>query len=157
MVAVSNTSPLSNLAIIGRLDLLHFQFDAVWIPNAVRTELQHIPNPLALASLDQAFRSGWLRHRMVGHTQFAAALANDLDVGEAEAIALASELRADVLLIDEKKGREIARKPVCGFGEHWVFSSARKRQARSTCSNRKSRPSGSGPDSTSSRHRKQRS
>lgn len=40
MLVVSNTSPLLNLAIVHRLELLHQQFEAVLIPPAVREELQ---------------------------------------------------------------------------------------------------------------------
>jgi hypothetical protein len=36
------------------------------------------------------------------------ALGNDLDSGEAEAIALATEIQAGVLPIDDKKGRSVA-------------------------------------------------
>ncbi|SPE36702.1 conserved hypothetical protein [Candidatus Sulfopaludibacter sp. SbA6] len=39
-----------------------------------------------------------------------AALANDLDRCEAEAITLATEMQPDVLLIDEKQGRSFARR-----------------------------------------------
>jgi predicted nucleic acid-binding protein len=39
MPPVSNTSPLLNLAIIGRLSLLHQQFGEIWIPPAVVQEL----------------------------------------------------------------------------------------------------------------------
>jgi predicted nucleic acid-binding protein len=38
MVAVSDTSPISNLAFIGRLELLLSQFEEVCIPEAVRAE-----------------------------------------------------------------------------------------------------------------------
>jgi predicted nucleic acid-binding protein len=44
MPAVSNTSPIFNLACIGRLELLHQQFGEVWIPPSVETELGEIPN-----------------------------------------------------------------------------------------------------------------
>ena len=109
MVAVSDTSPISNLAFIGRLDLLLSQFEEVSIPEAVRAELEGMPNLEARFSIEQALQAGWLRCRSVGNQQLAAALANELDKGEAEAIALATEIQADVLLIDEREGRSFAR------------------------------------------------
>ena len=51
----------------------------------------------------------WLRCLPVRNGRLAAALAFDLDASEAEAIALATEIPADVLLIDEKEGRSLAR------------------------------------------------
>jgi predicted nucleic acid-binding protein len=68
-----------------------------------------MPNPEAKTSIENALRDGWLRCRAVGNRQLAAALGNDLDQGEAEAIALATEIQAGVLLIDEKEGRSVAR------------------------------------------------
>ena len=109
MVAVSDTSAVSNLAFTGRLDLLHSQFEIVWIPEAVRAELDQIPDREAKDRIAEAFQDGWLRSSAVGNPRLAAALANDLDGGEAEAIALATEIPADVLLIDEKEGRGVAR------------------------------------------------
>jgi hypothetical protein len=109
MVAVSDTSAVSNLAFIGRLDLLRSQFQVIWIPEAVRQELGAIRSPEAKALIDRAFHEGWLRCRPVGNSRLAAALANNLDQGEAEAIALATEIAADLLLIDEKEGRGFAR------------------------------------------------
>lgn len=40
MLVVSNTSPVLNLALIGRLDLLQQQFDKIWLPQAVTDELR---------------------------------------------------------------------------------------------------------------------
>ena len=40
MPVVSNTSPILNLAVIGRLSLLHDQFGEILIPNAVLEELR---------------------------------------------------------------------------------------------------------------------
>ena len=54
-------------------------------------------------------QAGWLRCLPVRNDRLAAALAFDLDASEAEAIALATEIPADVLLIDEKEGRSLAR------------------------------------------------
>ena len=47
---VSNTSPIANLAFINRLGLLPGQFERLWIPEAVRSELGRIPAPTARAS-----------------------------------------------------------------------------------------------------------
>ena len=109
MVAASDTSPISNLALIGRLELLRVQFGEVWIPGAVKRELDRLPSPEGRASIKQAMQAGWLRCRDIANAPLAAVLANDLDEGEAEAIALATEIPADVLLIDEKDGRALAR------------------------------------------------
>jgi predicted nucleic acid-binding protein len=44
MLVASNTSPISNLAIIGRLNLLRSQFHEIWIPGAVQSELDRLMN-----------------------------------------------------------------------------------------------------------------
>ena len=109
MVAVSDTSPISNLALIERLSLLTSQFREVCIPEAVQAELARMPNPKAKSAIEQALHSGWLRCRAVSNKRLAVALGYDLDDGEAEAIVLATEIAAGVLLIDEKEGRNVAR------------------------------------------------
>jgi predicted nucleic acid-binding protein len=43
MFAVSDTSPISNLAIIGRLDLARTRFEKIWIPASVEAELDRLP------------------------------------------------------------------------------------------------------------------
>jgi predicted nucleic acid-binding protein len=109
MVAASDTSPISSLALIDRLDLLPCEFDNVCIPDAVRAELDRIPCAAAKTAIERGMQAGWLRLRPVRNARLAAALASDLDSGEAEAIILATEIQADYLLIDEKKGRVFAR------------------------------------------------
>ncbi len=107
MVAASDTGPVSNLALIGRLDLLPDQFEKIYIPTAVKSELARIPTA-GRASIQQALQAGWLEVHPVGNTRLVAVLANDLDQGESEAIALTIELGADLLLIDERLGRQVA-------------------------------------------------
>src|ERR1039458_4755820 len=86
MVVVSNTSPLSNLAIIGRLDLLREQLGSVTIPPGVRIELSRHPHPAAISALEKALEGHWL-----SVVPLIAAVPDDLasalDVGEAEALA----------------------------------------------------------------------
>ncbi len=43
MPVVSNTSPISNLAVIEKLDLLRDQFQKILIPEAVERELRFVP------------------------------------------------------------------------------------------------------------------
>lgn len=107
MRAVSNTSPLSNLAIIGRLDLLRHRYGVVRIPPAVEVELSRLSHASGKALLTAAFADGWLIVENLPATP--APLAVPLDPGEREAIALALATQADVLLVDEKRGRAAAR------------------------------------------------
>src|SRR6059036_3674285 len=109
MPAVSNTSPISNLACIGRLNLLHEQFSEVWIPEAVDKELRDVPHSTARKAIDEAKRAGWLQQRPEKNSRLVSLLMVELHRGEAEAIALALEAKPDRLLIDERHGRLMAR------------------------------------------------
>ena len=108
MLAVSNTSPLSNLASIDRLDLLKSQFSEVRIPSAVADELAAHPNPTALALLHSAL-GNWIQIVKPQDTPLYRMLRRQVDPGEAEAIALAVDLNADIVIIDEQEGRALAR------------------------------------------------
>jgi len=117
MPAVSNTSPIFNLACIGRLDLLRTLFQEVWIPSGVETELIQVPDAAIRGRVEQARNAGWLIVRPTTEADLVKLLTVDLHQGEAEAIALALETKADWLLIDEKEGREMARRlglPITG-------------------------------------------
>lgn len=110
MPAVSNTSPVFNLACIGRLELLRQQFGEVWIPSSVAAELADIPDAGIRRTVEQAQAAGWLLVRATTEADLVKLLTVDLHSGEAEAIALALEAHADWLLIDEKEGRTMARR-----------------------------------------------
>lgn len=105
MIVVSNTSPITNLAAIAQLDLLRQIYRQVIVPEAVFQELTaeggHHPGAI-VRELD------WMRSRRVSNLAVVAALQVELDAGEAAAIALAQELPADLLLIDEHLGRVVA-------------------------------------------------
>jgi uncharacterized protein len=109
MPAVSNTSPILNLAIIGQLDLLRQQFKEVLIPPGVLQELQIDSELPGVESMRVALRDNWLRVVELNDTALARALKRDLDTGEAEAIALALQLGAITLLMDEHEGRAAAK------------------------------------------------
>src|SRR5687768_16309291 len=108
MRAVSNTSPLSNLASIGRLGLLSPQFSEILIPQAVMRELSAHPDPVALALLQTAMRDQWIKPAVASDSHLLKVLLRQLHAGEAEAISLAAELQADIVLIDEQEGRQLA-------------------------------------------------
>jgi uncharacterized protein len=108
MLVVSDTSPLSNLAIIGRLALLREQFVEVWMPPAVARELAALAAPQAQAALSEAVGAGWLKTMpLPASAPFPAAL-RGLDAGEIEALRLALSITTAGVLMDEKEGRQCA-------------------------------------------------
>ena len=108
MLAPSDTSPISNLASIGHLNLLQSQFGAVWISAAVREELTAHPDQAARQAIEQALQEQWLRVGQAPDSPMLRVLVAQLHRGEAESIALAAGLHADFVLIDEQEGRRIA-------------------------------------------------
>ena len=104
MIVVSDTSPILNLARIGRLELLASLYRQVLIPPAVHAEL--MASNLTPA-MDLACNS-WLTIAVPKDEQRVQDLRDELDPGEAEAIVLALERKADLLLVDERRGRRIA-------------------------------------------------
>jgi predicted nucleic acid-binding protein len=98
MIVVSDTSVITSLIHIGREQLLQELHGAVLIPPAVHQELlrTHVRIP------------AFLEVRHVNDHALVARLKAELDLGEAEAIVLAKETKADLLLIDEKIGRQVA-------------------------------------------------
>ena len=106
MIVVSDTSPLSYLGKLDRLSLLPQLFGEVVVPPEVMAEIER---GSASATLPQGIRqTGWIRIMEPGDQAEIAELERFLDRGEAEAIVLAEELKATLLLIDEYDGRKIA-------------------------------------------------
>jgi len=132
MITVSNTSPISNLAIIGRLDLLRMLYGEVEIPEAVRRELKALRHVSAQAAICDAGNQGWLVTSSVSNRELAVALCEELDAGEAEAITLAAEEKAR-LVMDELEGRSVAKRlgiPV--RGTLWVLKKGKEAGAVSS-------------------------
>ena len=105
MIAVSDTSPLLYLFLIDLIDLLPKLFDQVIIPEAVMGEISVSGAPSELQNCVKASPS-WLTVRSV-EIEITTSIQN-LDTGEQSAISLAKSLDADILLIDEKLGRQAA-------------------------------------------------
>jgi predicted nucleic acid-binding protein len=106
MIVVSNTSPIINLAVVGQLDLLRQLYGKVVIPQAVYTEIVVVG--AGQPGADEVATSDWIETRQVVNRTAVTALQLELDDGEAEAIALAVEAGADLLLLDEALARAIA-------------------------------------------------
>lgn len=108
MLVCSNTSPLSNLAIVGHLSLLWLYYGSLTIPEAVWAELSELEPGRGLDALEDARSRGLIRVLPVANRALVAALSDELHPGESEAIALALEAQADLLLMDEREGRAAA-------------------------------------------------
>lgn len=103
---VSNSSPLIHLAKIKKLDLLKEIFGKIFIPKAVYDEC-------VVASFKEANeikKSEWIIVKKIKNEDLKKALSIYLDDGEAEAITLAIEEKADLILLDDYDAREVARK-----------------------------------------------
>jgi predicted nucleic acid-binding protein len=109
MLVVSNTSPIMNLAVVDLLNLLRQQFGEMFVPAAVIEELRLDTDYAGTDKIRQAISEGWLRQEVVENKQIVLALKRELDNGEAEAIALALQLKADLILMDERDGRSVAK------------------------------------------------
>jgi predicted nucleic acid-binding protein len=106
MRVVSDTSPICNLAVIERLELLKDRYKAIYIPRAVLNELSEIRHEEARERIQRAVAKSWIKVQDIEsslHRVF------PLHSGEAAAINLAIYLKAELILIDEKKGRAAAR------------------------------------------------
>ena len=105
MIVVSDTSPILNLTRIGRIEILPALFGQVLIPLDVERELRRSARDLPLFDLAAL---PWLTVATAKDRTQVQRFRDELDAGEAEAIALAIEYRADVLLVDERRGRRTA-------------------------------------------------
>lgn len=115
MIVVSNTSPIVNLAVVGGLHILRDLFHEILVPSAVQEEIS--AGVAALPALAVTQQQDWIKGRPVADWPLREVLSQNLDAGEAEAIALAVEAKADYLLVDERRARKIAQRlgiPVMG-------------------------------------------
>ena len=109
MLVVADATPLISLMKIGRLNLLERIFGQVVIPEAVYNELT--TNVAFAAEVCQIEECGFINRVSVEDNKSVDVLrrATGLDLGESEAIVYADVNGANILLIDEAKGRRVAR------------------------------------------------
>jgi predicted nucleic acid-binding protein len=103
MVIVADTSPINYLVLIEHIGILPRLYTRILIPPAVFDELKHPAAPSAVRAWTERHPI-WLE---ILSPKDIVALPQ-LDLGESQAIALASELGGNVLLIDELAGRQEA-------------------------------------------------
>lgn len=108
MIVVSDASPLINLARIGKLSLLQEIYGTVLVPDAVWHEV--VIRGRGQAGAAEVESAGWVQRRAIADRVLAVTLQRDLNLGEAEAIVLALESDADLLVIDERLGRLAANR-----------------------------------------------
>lgn len=113
-VWVVDAGPLIFLAKLGHLRLLE-RAGTIIVPETVWRETQQHDDQ-ASAMIADASRS-WLKVRQVSNTAILSPLLNDMDSGEAEVIALAQEMRANRVVLDDMDARRVAQRhelPVVG-------------------------------------------
>lgn len=115
MRVICDTSPLILLAKIGRLELLFQLYGQVVVPVSVLDEIRgrSTEETTAIESLveNQALEI------QRGSPEALERVPADLGAGEREAIALAMETEADIVVLDDREGRRVARErdlPVTG-------------------------------------------
>jgi predicted nucleic acid-binding protein len=105
MIVVADTSPLNYLIRLGHIDVLRQLYGRILIPHAVHHELLRLKAPAAVRTW-AANPPEWLE--LLSPSTTPTQSQSRLDPGESEAIALAEELHADWLLIDDAAGRDHA-------------------------------------------------
>lgn len=104
---VSNSSPIIHLAKIRRLYLLKEYFHTIAIPEIVRREC--IVEGKDRPEVELIKNADWIKALEVRDQRLVKLLRSSLDDGESEAITLALEIEADLILLDDSDAREKAR------------------------------------------------
>lgn len=105
MIVIADTSPLNYLIRLGHSDLLREIYGRVLVPSAVLMEMKHPEAPPEVRAW-ACQPPAWLEEIQVQKVD--ATIPAGLGIGEREAISLALEIRADLLLIDERAGPQEA-------------------------------------------------
>ena len=110
MIVIADTTPVITLIKLQQLNFLEKLFGSVMIPSAVYDELTN--NPRFEKEAETVRKCNFLKCCEVIDRQSIKFLREivGLDAGESEAIALSDEQSADLLVIDERKGRKAAQK-----------------------------------------------
>ncbi|MEQ9354484.1 MAG: DUF3368 domain-containing protein [Coleofasciculus chthonoplastes F3-SA18-01] len=105
MIVISDTSPICYLLLINQIEILPVLYNVVTIPQTVADELSVSESPPVVKRWI-AHPPSWLQIRLLSTSQ--GIELDKLDPGEREAILLAEELKANLVILDDKAARRIA-------------------------------------------------
>ncbi len=106
MKVVSNSSTLIALARINHLDILEKVVKKLIIPSAVYDDI--VIKGAGRSGAIEVREAKWIEKRNVSDQELVMRLNSILGLGESEAIALAKEIKADLLILDDDKARKAA-------------------------------------------------
>ena len=101
---ISNTTPIINLLTFSKLEGLKENYGKIIVPQGVFEEVEEVKNKDFYTDLSLF---DWIEIKLRTDS-LPLKYISDLDKGEAEVNALANETKADLVIIDEKLGREYA-------------------------------------------------
>lgn len=107
MIIIADNSPISVLLSIDCVFILPQLFGKIYVTPQVVQEMKNYTTYAEATA--QLLQEPWIEVIAPQDNDFVIALQKTLDLGEASSIALAKELQADLLLIDERKGRNVAQ------------------------------------------------
>lgn len=117
MKVVADSGPLISLASIALLNVFRSLFDTLHIPQAVYQEV--VIAGRGRAGSDDVERSKWIERHTIRNTRDVEKFMADdgLDNGESEAIVLAKEMKAGLVILDDRTARKCASRqkiPIIG-------------------------------------------
>ena len=101
---IANSSIIIAFSIIEKMEILKELYQEIIIAEEVKNELLKGINKSGADFL----RYKWIKVKKVKEPKLKEYLSYNLDIGEAETIALAEELNADLVLLDDYLGRKFA-------------------------------------------------
>ncbi len=108
MIVVSDSGPLISLAKIGKFHILKYIFKKIIIPDGVYTEVVEEGKDRPGEKEIERALGKWIEKIKVSDHLAVQVLLSELKKGEAESIVLAKEVKADLILLDDKTARSIA-------------------------------------------------
>ena len=108
-IVVADAGPLIGMSRIGHISLPQSLYNSIIIPPRVYEEIEVSSKKPGARAVSEAINEGWIKIVELKRESDSALLRLMVDTGEAESIQLALEQDAGLLIIDDKKGRKIAR------------------------------------------------